>query len=119
MARPPPARPRPTGARIWDSLPSDFPSYPGAEPGEEAATGPASADLVVSGADAKGIATTLQTKLQAAGYTTAGLAGPLEDGGYVLDMTGSPAGCMLQVSATPTGSLTRVTILYGASCPQS
>ena len=84
-----------------------------------AATGPASADLVVDGVDAKGIATVLQTLLRQAGYTTVGLSGPLEDGSYVLDMTGSAAGCKVQVSATPTGGLTTVTILYGAACPHS
>jgi len=105
--------------RIWDTLPIGFPSYPGSTPAEETATGPASADLVVDGVDAKGIATVLQTLLRQAGYTTVGLSGPLEDGSYVLDMTGSAAGCKVQVSATPTGGLTTVTILYGAACPHS
>jgi hypothetical protein len=105
--------------RIWDTLPSNFPAYPGSTPGEETATGPASANLVVEGLDAKGIATLLQTLLTQAGYTTVGLSGPLEDGSYVLDMTGPTAGCKVQVSASPTGTLTAVTILYGASCPHS
>jgi hypothetical protein len=105
--------------RIWDTLPSGFPTYPGSTPGEETASGPASANLVVDGLDAKGIATLLQTLLTQAGYTTAGLSGPLEDGSYVLDMTGPPAGCKLQVTAAPTGGLTTVTILYGAACPHS
>jgi hypothetical protein len=59
----------------------------------------------------------LQARLEAAGYTTVGLGGPLEDGTFTLDMTGSPAGCMLQIRAAPTGGLTTVTILYGAACP--
>jgi hypothetical protein len=105
--------------RIWDTLPSGFPTYPGSTPGEETATGPASANLVVDGIDSKGIATLLQTLLTQAGYTTNGLSGPLEDGGYVLDMTGSPPGCKIQVTASPTGSLTTITILYGAACPHS
>jgi len=104
---------------IWDTLPAGFPSYPGSTPGEETATGPASANLVVDGVDAKGIATRLEGLLQGAGYTTVGLSGPLEDGSYVLDMTGSGAGCRLQVSAAPTGGLTTITILYGAACPHS
>ena len=82
----------------------------------EAASAPATATFVVNGDAAKAIATTLQARLQAAGFKTVGLSGPLEDRGYVLDMTGSPAGCMLQVRAAPTGSLTTVTILYGAAC---
>ncbi len=66
--------------RIWDTLPAGFPTYPGATPGEETATGAASANLVVTGGDAKTIATALQASLTKAGYTTVGLSGPLEDG---------------------------------------
>jgi hypothetical protein len=103
--------------RIWDTLPAGFPSVPGATTGEETATGPASANLVVPGKDAKAIATGLQAALTEAGYTTIGLSRPLENGGYVLEMTGPPAGCHLQVAATPTGSLTTVVVLFGAGCP--
>ena len=103
--------------RIWDSLPAGFPTIAGSTPSEEAAVGPASAILVVDGGAAKTIATSLQTQLEAAGYTTTALGGPLEDGTYTLDMTGSPTGCMLQVTALPTGGLTTITIQYGAACP--
>ncbi len=105
--------------RIWDSLPAGFPAIAGSTPSGEAAAGPASAILVVPGDAAKSIATALQTQLEAAGYTTVALGGPLEDGTYTLDMTGPPSGCMLQVTAAPTGALTTVTILYGASCPHA
>ena len=103
--------------RIWDTLPTGFPSVPGATTADEAAAGPVSANLAVPGKDAKAIATGLQDALTQTGYTTIGLSGPLENGDYVLDMTGSPAGCQLQIAATPTGSLTAVVILYGAGCP--
>ena len=103
--------------RIWDSLPADFPTYPGATPAEETATGAASADLVVTGGDARTIATTMQSALIAAGYTTAGLSGPLEDGSFTLDMTGPPTGCKVELRVTPTGGLTSLKILYGAACP--
>jgi hypothetical protein len=103
--------------RIWDGLPSGFPTYPGATPDDAASGGPASAVLVVEGLDAQGVATFLQTLLVKAGFTTEGLTGPLEDGSYVLDMTGPPVGCVLQVATKPTGGLTTVTILYGAACP--
>ena len=102
--------------RIWDSLPKDFPAIAGSTP-DDAAAGPASAVLVVQGDVAKTVATSLQTQLGAAGYTTTALGGPLEDGTYTLDMTGTSTDCMLQVAATPTGGLTTVTILYGAGCP--
>jgi hypothetical protein len=103
--------------RIWDTLPSDFPKVTGSTPSDETATGPASATLVVNGDAAKAIATSMQARLEAAGYTTAGLSGPLEDGSYVLESTGSAAGCKVQVTAKPLGSVTTVTILYGAACP--
>jgi hypothetical protein len=102
--------------RIWDSLPKDFPAIAGSTP-DDAAAGPASAVLVVQGDVAKTVATSLQTQLEAAGYKTTGLGGPLEDGTYTLDMTGAATDCMLQVRATPTGGLTTVTVLYGAACP--
>ena len=103
--------------RIWDSLPSSFPAVPGGTPDENAAGGPASAVFVVEGVDAKGVATVLQTQLQKAGYTTIGSLDPLEDGSVVLEMTGKPEGCMVQATATPTGGLTTIRILYGADCP--
>jgi hypothetical protein len=103
--------------RIWDSLPPGFPSIPGSTPSEEAANGPASATFTVNGSSAKAIATALQTQLAAGGYTTVALGGPLEDGTYTLDMTGQPAGCMVQVRTGPLGGVTTVTILYGATCP--
>ena len=103
--------------RIWDGLPSGFPIYPGATPDEEASGGPASAVFVVEGKGAKDVAAFLQTELHKAGYTAVGSSEPFEDGSVVLDMTGSPDGCMLQVTIKPTGGLTSVTVLYGASCP--
>jgi hypothetical protein len=105
--------------RIWDGLPPGFPSIPGATPDENAAGGPASAVFVVQNADAKMITTSLQTALASAGYTTVGSMDPLEDGSIVLEMTGKPAGCAVQATATPTGGLTTVRILYGALCPYS
>jgi hypothetical protein len=103
--------------RIWDSLPAGFPTISGATPSEEASTGPASAILAVEGGDPKAIATTLRAQLEAAGYTTEGLNGPGEDGGFVLESTGSAAGCKVQATVAPLGGLTTVTILYGAACP--
>lgn len=102
--------------RIWDTLPGGFPAIPGSTP-TEAADGPASATLVVQGDTAKAIATSMQAALSAAGFRTEGLSGPLEDGTYVLDMAGTPAGCVVQVTAKPLGGVTTVTIMYGAVCP--
>lgn len=104
--------------RIWDSLPAGFPSYPGSAAAEEAATGPASAVLAIQGVEAKTIADWMQSKLEQATYSTEALSGPLEDGSFVLDSTGSAPGCRVQVSIAPLGGLTMVTVRYGASCPE-
>jgi hypothetical protein len=102
--------------RIWDTLPPGFPTYPGATPAEEAATGPSSATLVVNGDVSKQVITSMRSSLEAAGFTTTAFSGPLEDGGYVLELRGAADGCAAQVRASPTGGLTTVTILYGAAC---
>ena len=86
---------------------------------EEAATGPASATLVVEGAVAKEIATWMNEQLWLDGFAIESLSGPLEDGSYLIEAErdSGDSGCRLQVSAVPLGSLTTITILYGASCP--
>jgi len=99
---------------IWDSLPPAFPVYPGSEP-VQATTGPASATLVVPDTVRAAI-DWWQTGLGGAGYRTAAVSGPLEDGGMVIDATGS-GDCRIQVSVAPTGATTIASILYGAGCP--
>jgi hypothetical protein len=103
--------------RIWDTLPSKFPTIPGARPSEEAATGPASATLVIEGNVARLVATALVGLLAKDGFPTAGIGTPLEDGSYTLDATGSAPGCKVQATVKPMGGETFVTILYGAACP--
>ena len=103
--------------RIWDTLPGNFPSIPGARPSEEAATGPASATLVIEGNVARLVGTALVGQLAKDGFPTAGLGTPLEDGSYTLDATGSAPGCKVQLTIKPMGGETFVTILYGAACP--
>ncbi len=103
--------------RIWDSLPTGFPTMAGATPSEEAADGPASAVFVVQGSAGKAIATFTQRGLEGAGFTTEELNGPFEDGSFILDMSGTAAGCMVRVTIKPLGALTSLTYLYGALCP--
>jgi hypothetical protein len=103
--------------RIWDTLPAGFPPIAGSTPSEEAATGPASATMSVNGNAAQAIATSMQSQLEAMGYRTAGLQGPLEDGSYVLESLGVAKGCIVQVTAKPLGGVTTVTVMYGAVCP--
>jgi hypothetical protein len=104
--------------RIWDSLPAGFPKYPGSTPAEAAAIGPATAVLAVQGVETKTIADWMRSKLEQATYGTEALSGPLEDGSFVLDSTGSAPGCRVQVSIAPLGGLTTVTVRYGAGCPK-
>jgi hypothetical protein len=118
------ASPRPTisqsdteWGRIWDSLPAGFPAYAGSTPDETGAGGPASAVFVVDGLDAKDAVTFFETVLKRAGWTTVELSEPLEDGSVTLDMTGNTADCKLRVTGKPNGSLTTMTVLYGAACP--
>ena len=103
--------------RIWDTLPSNFPEIPRAHPSEEAATGPASATLVLEGNVAQLVATALVDSLAKNGFPTPGLGTPLEDGSYTLDAAGSAPGCKVQATVKPIGGETFVTILYGAACP--
>ena len=103
--------------RIWDTLPASFPAIPGARPSEEAASGPASATLVIEGDVARLVARALVTQLAKDGFPTGGLGTPLEDGSYTLEATGSAPGCKVQLTVKPMGGETFVTILYGAACP--
>jgi len=103
--------------RIWDKLPSGFPTYPGATTSDEAASGPASATMVVGGTDAKKVASWMNEQLGSHGYAVDGSQAPLEDGSYVLVATGT-AGCRAQITVAPLGGLTAITILYDAACPK-
>ena len=103
--------------RIWDALPPDFPEYPGSTPSEEAATGPASATLVVADTDVEAIATWWQDALEVAAFSTEAMSGPLEDGSFVIDSIGQDADCRLMVSIAPLGGMTLISVWYGAGCP--
>jgi hypothetical protein len=103
--------------RIWDTLPASFPALPGGTASEEGARGAASAVFTFQGQAAKDVAALVQRLLSGAGYSTLGLTGALENGGYIVDMAGHPQGCKVQASVAPTGSVTTLTILYGSTCP--
>jgi hypothetical protein len=103
--------------RIWDTLPSGFPKYPGAVLSDEAATGPASAVYVVEGGEPSAIATWFQEAFETATYSTDALSGPFEDGSYILDSSGEDPACRLSVTIAPLGGTTTLTVLYGAACP--
>jgi hypothetical protein len=102
----------------WEALPRSFPLPPGAEPAEPAdpAAGLVSGSFVVGGTPAE-LARQEEADLVAAGYRTAALDGPLEDGSLVLDSVGSDPTCRIQVRVRPLGGTTMIEILYGAACP--
>lgn len=102
--------------RIWDTVPADFPAFPGATPADDAGGEPASARFAVEGGDPLAIATWLQDALEQATFSTLGLNGPGEDGGYVIDSTGE-GDCRIQTTIAPLGSMTFVSVRYGADCP--
>ncbi len=104
--------------RIWDALPAGFPLYPGATPAEDAGLGPASATYAIEGTDPETIAGWMQQALETATFSTEALAGPLEDGRFVLDSVGD-GDCRMQAEAIPQGGLTFIVIRYGAGCPNS
>ena len=94
----------------------DFPTVAGSSPGEETATGPASATSS-STASMRRPSSRPSRRAQGRRLHDRRALGPLENGGYSLDMTGAATGCKVRVSMAPTGGLTRLTILYGAGCP--
>jgi len=102
--------------RIWDDLPEAFPIYPGATPADDAASEPVSGNFALDEADARAVATWMQTELERAAYRTEALNGPFEDGSYILELLGE-GGCRIEVAVGPLGGLTTVSVRYGAGCP--
>ena len=101
---------------IWDTLPADFPAYAGATPADGSAEGPASGTFVADGDVAADAATWFASGSVARVGGSADTEGPLEDGGYVVHTDGD-GGCRIQVTASPIGGVTTITILYGGECP--
>jgi hypothetical protein len=100
--------------RIWDAVPDSFPR-PGQSQPADSISGPASAAFSIGAAPIDVVAT-MKTGLDEAGFTT-DESGPFEDGGYVLDSSGSPDGCKVQTTITPLSGTTLMTVQYGAVCP--
>jgi hypothetical protein len=102
--------------RIWDTVPSGFPRFPGSTVADDASSDPASARFSVPGGDPKAIATWMQAALEEAGLNTDGLNGPAEDGSFVLDSVGDGQ-CRVRTTIAPLGDMTFITVLYGSDCP--
>ena len=101
--------------RIWDAIPRSFPVYPGASETTEIGS-PASAQLIIPTDVATGAAW-MKGALDAKGLRTT-VSGPLEDGSMMLDSVG-PSGCAAKTTIGRTGTVTVMTVLYGANCPFS
>jgi hypothetical protein len=102
--------------RIWDDVPSGFPTYPGAHP-TETGEGPASAVLDAGSAEPAAIVNWYQTALAAANYKTVSNDGPREDGSYELIV--NAGACDIRITAAPLGGSNIITVMYGAGCPFS
>ena len=102
--------------RIWDAVPPTFPRPPGARPSEPVGRGPSSAEYAV-GTSPVDVTDFYRRSLEAAGYATADVSGPLEDGSRVVESVGVEPGCRIRTTVTPLGGVTHVTILFGAACP--
>jgi hypothetical protein len=101
--------------RIWDAVPPTFPRPPGSSGAQPIGREPTSADLELEG-DAAGVIEFYQTMLKPPNFET-DKQGPLEDGSWVLNGFIPSSECQWQVTATPLGGLSHVSILYGAGCP--
>jgi len=101
--------------RIWDAVPASFPRLEASLPADSV-TGPVSAAFVV-GAGPADVTATMKRLLDGEGSYRTDQSGPLEDGSFVLDSTGSWEGCRVQTTVTPQSGTTLITILYGAGCP--
>lgn len=102
--------------RIWDAVPAGFPRFPGSSIADATGPEPVSARYAVPEGDAQAIATWMQDALETATFSTEGMNGPFEDGGYVIDSVGEGE-CRMQTRIAPEGGTTFIEILYGAGCP--
>ena len=102
--------------RIWDAVPAGFPRFPGSSLADATGPEPVSARYAVPDGDAEAIATWMQDALETATFSTEGMNGPFEDGGFVIDSVGEGE-CRIQTRISPEGGTTFIDVLYGAGCP--
>lgn len=102
--------------RIWDAVPPGFPMFPGSSVADPVSPEPVSATFAIEGGDPAEIASWMQAAVETAGFGTESLSGPQESGSFVLESIGQ-GDCRIQTTVAPMGSLTVITVLYGAACP--
>ena len=99
---------------ILDSVPEDFPVYPGAKvadsPDEPVSAAYETRDAIDT------VARWYRKALEDTGFSTLGLSDPLEDGSRVLDSQGDLPECQVQITFQPAGESTMITVLYAAGC---
>jgi hypothetical protein len=93
-----------------------LPRFPGSSIADPTGPEPVSARYAVPDGDAQAIATWMQDALETATFSTEGLNGPFEDGGFVIDSVGEGE-CRVQTRISPEGGTTFIEVLYGAGCP--
>jgi hypothetical protein len=104
--------------RIWDGVPAGFPRYPGSTPADDSSDEPASARYAIDGGDPATVASWYQDALEQATFSTTGMNGPGEDGGFVIESMGQ-GDCRIQTTIMPLGGMTFVAVWYGAGCPSA
>jgi hypothetical protein len=102
--------------RIWDAVPSGFPMFPGSSVADPVSPDPVSTTFAIEGGDAGEIAAWMQAAVETAGFGTESMSGPLESGTFELESIG-PGDCRVQTTIAPMGSLTIISVRYGAGCP--
>jgi len=115
--QPLPTRPSTTATEwgtVLDSVPADFPVFPGAAP-VDAVDGPASGAWQAD-APVDTVATWYRDDLERLGFTTIDLSSALEDGSRVLDSVSDLPECRIQTTFRPAGESTMIIVLYGAGC---
>ncbi len=101
-----------------EAVPPGFPVPLGGRPADpsDPVAGPVSGAWVVEGSPAE-VAQAMEARLDAAGYRTAAIDGPNEDGGLVISSAGPDPACRVQTTVRPLGGMTIVEVLFGAACP--
>lgn len=102
--------------RIWDDLPSGFPTPPGATVADDATSEPVSGAFAIADGEPARIASWMQAALETATYSTEALSGPFEDGSVIIDSVGD-GDCRIETVIAPMGGLILMTVRYGAACP--
>jgi hypothetical protein len=99
---------------ILDTVPDDFPVFPGAKPAE--GLGEPASGWSLAAADVDTVATWYRDTLEARGFGIDDLSSPLEDGSRVLDTRTDLPECRIQMVFLPGEGSTIIKVLYGAGC---